>query len=190
MSDTQKRLQQLLNGDIDPEEIADDPVLVSLADRIYGIKIAPATPVKARDMSVITPSSQNLTEVAPPTDMLIEVIGDLAPSVEIPTEGLPELSVVNDQPTKKPRALQFTVLSGFAVVIANMFGAFGSLLGDVCNDGQVCPKDGSTRIMLLDAYKIDSTAGWGLPAPEAIGIPDIVAIAVLLGTLLWTLRKS
>ena len=43
-------LKQLLAGDFSPEEIAGDPVLVSLADRIYGIKIAPVNPIKPRDI--------------------------------------------------------------------------------------------------------------------------------------------
>ena len=47
MTSIQERLQQLLDGELDPADIADDPTLVSLADRIYGIKIAPVQPVKA-----------------------------------------------------------------------------------------------------------------------------------------------
>ena len=50
MSSSRDRLQQLLDGDLSPEDIAEDPALVSLADRLYGIKIAPARPKKARDM--------------------------------------------------------------------------------------------------------------------------------------------
>ncbi|DAC20339.1 MAG TPA: hypothetical protein D7H89_06870, partial [Candidatus Poseidoniales archaeon] len=72
---------QLLDGDLSPEDIADDPALVSLADRLYGIKITPARPKKARDMvDMPAPSDADVTEVAPPTDMLIEIIGDIAPS--------------------------------------------------------------------------------------------------------------
>ena len=73
MSDVRDRLQQLLDGELEPSEIADDAALVSLADRLYGIKIAPVKPVKARDF---VPSAPGLpvTEVAPPTEMLIEVI--------------------------------------------------------------------------------------------------------------------
>ncbi|MBT60356.1 MAG: hypothetical protein CMA63_02235 [Euryarchaeota archaeon] len=190
MTDTQKRLQQLLNGEIDPEEIAHDPVLVSLADRIYGIKIAPANPVKARDMPDTPIPGGPLTEVAPPTDMLIEVIGDLAPSQPAAVEPLPQLETLEVDTAKKPRGLQFILVAGIAAIAANLFGLFGSLLGNVCEEGQVCPRDGSTRIMLLDAYKIDSTAGWGLPAPDAFGIPDVIALVVLIGAFLWTLRKS
>ena len=90
MSSSRDRLQQLLDGDLSPEDIAEDPALVSLADRLYGIKIAPARPKKARDM-VDNPVG-DVTEVAPPTDMLIEVIGDIgtaAPLPDLPAGGPP-----------------------------------------------------------------------------------------------------
>ena len=45
MTSSNDLLKKLLAGDFSPEEIAGDPVLVSLADRIYGIKISPVTPV-------------------------------------------------------------------------------------------------------------------------------------------------
>ena len=74
MPSIQDRLQQLLDGEIDAADIADDPTLVSLADRLYGIKIAPVQPVKARDAKDLLGAPVAVTEVAPPTDMLIEVI--------------------------------------------------------------------------------------------------------------------
>ena len=77
MSSVQERLQQLLDGELDPSEIADDPTLVSLADRLYGIKIAAVQPVKARDAQDLLAGTAPVTEVAPPTDMLVEVIGSV-----------------------------------------------------------------------------------------------------------------
>ena len=87
MTSSNELLKRLLAGDFTPEEIADDPVLVNLADRIYGIKIAPVTPVKPRNVEgqEVVP----VTEVAPPTDMLIEVIGDIAPAAPLPELQLP-----------------------------------------------------------------------------------------------------
>ena len=48
MSDIQKRLEKLLDGDLDASEVAEDPALASLADRLYGIKIQPVQPKKIR----------------------------------------------------------------------------------------------------------------------------------------------
>ena len=39
-------LQKLLDGEFDAEQIASDPVLSSLAERIYGVTIEPITPTK------------------------------------------------------------------------------------------------------------------------------------------------
>ena len=50
MSDAKDRLKKLLDGDLEASDIAEDASLVSLADRLYGIKIANVKPVKARDM--------------------------------------------------------------------------------------------------------------------------------------------
>ena len=36
MSEGNNRLKELLDGNLSPQEIADDPVLASLAERIYG----------------------------------------------------------------------------------------------------------------------------------------------------------
>ncbi len=36
MAEDDNRLKELLDGNLSPEEIADDPVLASLAERIYG----------------------------------------------------------------------------------------------------------------------------------------------------------
>ena len=85
MSSVQERLQQLLDGEIDAADIADDPTLVSLADRIYGIKIAAVQPVKPRDANAVLSTPTAVTEVAPPTDMLVEVIAPVAPT----TPGVP-----------------------------------------------------------------------------------------------------
>ena len=93
MSSIQERLQQLLDGELDPADIADDPTLVSLADRLYGIKIAAVQPVKARDAQDLLGTPSPVTEVAPPTDMLVEVIGSVgapAPAVPLP---LPRLNL-------------------------------------------------------------------------------------------------
>ena len=75
MTSIQERLQQLLDGELDPSEIADDPTLVSLADRLYGIKIAAVQPVKPRDATPSAPVPAAGSPTLSPTDLLVEVIG-------------------------------------------------------------------------------------------------------------------
>ena len=51
MSEGDSNLQKLLDGEFDAEQIASDPVLSSLAERIYGVTIEPITPTKASHSS-------------------------------------------------------------------------------------------------------------------------------------------
>ena len=44
MSNAKDRLKRLLDGDLEASDIAEDAALVSLADRLYGIKIANVKP--------------------------------------------------------------------------------------------------------------------------------------------------
>ncbi|MGB1420094.1 MAG: hypothetical protein ACPG7K_04890, partial [Poseidonia sp.] len=96
MSSIHDRLQQLLDGEIDAADIADDPTLVSLADRIYGIKIAAVQPTKPRDANAILTPAADVTEVAPPTDMLVEVIAPAVPAT--PAVPLPDPNMALNMP--------------------------------------------------------------------------------------------
>lgn len=191
MTSSNDLLKKLLAGDFSPEEIAGDPVLVSLADRIYGIKIAPITPVKPRDIQPyeITAAAP-VTEVAPPTDMLIEVIGDIAPATPLPMP-VTEIAVVAEvTESKKSNAMGRLVLAGLGFVVLNLFGVWSYVVGSMCESGDLCPAEGYTRINLMDIYKIDTGYGWSEPLQAGIyGIPDIVAVVVLFAALVLTMRK-
>ncbi len=172
MTTTSERLQQLLDGELDPAEIADDPTLVSLADRIYGIKIAPVQPVKARDFVAGSPSG-GVTEVAPPTHMMVEVIEQEAPALQIPAP-LPDLPT--EPKTAKPRR-PLLPLSLLGVSLLNLVGVFGYLLGSLCDPNDLCPSDGYTRINWASVHQITNGNGWSLTVLEgSFGIPDLVAV--------------
>lgn len=191
MTSSNDLLKKLLAGDFSPEEIAGDPVLVSLADRIYGIKISPVTPVKPRDAQSIDPAiAAPITEVAPPTDMLIEVIGDIAPATALPMP-LSQIPVATEvSAAKKSNNLARLLMVGLGAVVLNLFGVWSSVFGSMCEAGDLCPTDGYTRINLMDAYKINTGYGWSEPVQTGIyGIPDIVAVVVLTGALFLSMRK-
>lgn len=191
MDSSRDRLQQLLDGDLSPEDIADDPALISLADRLYGIKIAPARPKKARDMVDI--SSTEVTEVAPPTDMLIEVIGDIAPAASLPAMpdgALPPLAPLpNAKSSTNP--IVYGLGAGLLFVIANLFGLLQSIMGSGCLETDLCPNDGYTRMNLMDLHNLDTGAGWSLPLQDgSFGIPDVVAVAVLAIGIVVLMRRA
>lgn len=191
MTSSNDLLKKLLAGDFSPEEIAGDPVLVSLADRIYGIKISPVTPVKPRDAQSIDPAiAAPITEVAPPTDMLIEVIGDIAPATALPMPSSQIPVATEVSAAKKSNNLARLLMVGLGAVVLNLFGVWSSVFGSMCETGDLCPTDGYTRINLMDAYKINTGYGWSEPVQTGIyGIPDIVAVVVLTGALFLSMRK-
>ena len=193
MSTSRDKLQQLLDGDLSAEDIADDPALVTLADRLYGIKITPARPKKARDM--VDAPATTLTEVAPPTDMLIEVIGDIAPGAPSVPEPLPpsELPAIAPLPDGKgpSKAPLFGLGALLLLVVANVFGLLSSLMGSGCLESDLCPSDGYTKMNLASPHELGNGLGWSLPFPDgALGIPDIVAVIGLLVAMVIIWRRS
>ena len=136
MSSIHDRLQQLLDGEIDAADIADDPTLVSLADRIYGIKIAAVQPTKPRDANAILTPAADVTEVAPPTDMLVEVIAPAVPAT--PAVPLPDPNMALNMPpvpSGKKSPLRFVFAGGLMFCVLNLFGLFSSALSSLCETG-------------------------------------------------------
>jgi len=190
MSDIQDRLQKLLDGELDAAEVAEDPALASLADRLYGIKIQPVQPKKLRDFEdqATAPSAP-----LPATDMMIEVIGDVAlehppaPAAELPP--ISPMPILGDSKNNKSFGLMsYASLIGVLVVLANMFGYLHTLVGSMCTNA--CSNEGHTKMNLLEIYRLDSINGWSLPVTEGVvGIPDVVAVVSLI-FMMFLLRKK
>jgi len=189
LSDAKDRLKKLLDGDLEASDIAEDASLVSLADRLYGIKIANVKPVKARDFdeksnSLLPDGEQQFGQTS---NLMVEVIGPSAlPVPELPHLEMPEL------PNAKRRFSLLSIISftGLVFVTLNLLGLFSSLFESAC-DLNTCRSDGQTRINLLDFYKFGESDGWSYSlltenmtgiggTSGGIGIPDIVAIVSLL----------
>ena len=190
MSDIQERLQKLLDGELDAAEVAEDPALASLADRLYGIKITPVQPKKLRDFGdeAAAPSAP-----LPATDMMIEVIGDVAlehppaPNADLPPLA-PMPAVPNTKESKSFGMMSYLSILALLAVIANLFGFLHTLVGSLCTNA--CANEGHTKMNLLEVYRLDSLNGWSLPVTEGvIGIPDVVAILGLL-VMVFLLRKK
>lgn len=190
MSDIQERLQKLLDGELDAAEVAEDPALASLADRLYGIKITPVQPKKLRDFGdeAAAPSAP-----LPATDMMIEVIGDVAlEHPPAPNPDLPPLApmpaVPNSKESKSFGTMSYLSILALLAVIANLFGFLHTLVGSLCTNA--CANEGHTKMNLLEVYRLDSLNGWSLPITEGVvGIPDVVAILGLL-VMVFLLRKK
>jgi hypothetical protein len=190
MTSIQDRLQQLLDGELDAADLAEDPTLASLADRLYGIKIQPVAPKKLRDFDEPAVPSAPL----PSTNMMIEVIGDVAlehppaPSPEIQLSGAPIPMPAIARKGKSFGTMSYLSIVGLSFVVANLFGLFSTIVGSACT--KACSDEGNTKMNLMELYNLNSIDGWSQPLTEGIiGIPDIVACVTLLAAI-FLLRKS
>ena len=190
MTSIQDRLQQLLDGELDAADLAEDPTLASLADRLYGIKIQPVAPKKLRDFDEPAVPSAPL----PSTNMMIEVIGDVAlehppaPSPEIQLSGAPIPMPAIARKGKSFGTMSYLSIVGLSFVVANLFGLFSTIVGSACT--KACSDEGNTKMNLMELYNLNSIDGWSQPLTEGIiGIPDIVACVSLLAAI-FLLRKS
>tara|TARA_B100000767_G_scaffold275405_1_gene312204 strand:+ start:3077 stop:3673 length:597 start_codon:yes stop_codon:yes gene_type:complete len=198
MSDVKERLKKLLDGDLEASDIADDAALVSLADRLYGIKIANVKPVKARDLeNQVGGINQEPQQFGQTPSLMVEVIEPApAPLAELPHLAMPML------PSKKSKLSPLALLSisGLLFVLLNLFGMFSSLFNSSCEIGS-CRGDGQTRINLMDFYKFNESDGWSYSLTSddmsglggeagGIGIPDLVALIGLIGLIIFAFKRK
>jgi hypothetical protein len=198
-------LRRLLDGDVDAEELANNPTLASIAERVYGINIEPMKISKPSQMGGVASVSSNVS--APdgelstdPLDLMVEVVeGDFPPPVAgSPSMGLPgmmppvpgQMSGGVEDSNAGFGKIRMGILSVIFLEILNLFGIFGTLFGDVCSAG-ICPAEGRTRINLLSIGDIGSGNAWSEPLQAgSIGIPDVVAIIGLVAIfVVMTKRK-
>lgn len=190
MTSIQDRLQQLLDGELDAADLAEDPTLASLADRLYGIKIQPVAPKKLRDFEEPTLPSAPL----PSTNMMIELIGEVAlehppaPSPDLPLVAAPIPVPSIPSKGKSFGAMSYLSILGLLFVVHNLFGLFSKIVGSACT--KACSDEGNTKMNLMELYDLNSIDGWSQPVTEGIiGIPDIVACVSLIAAI-FLLRKS
>ena len=182
MTSHDEKVKRLLDGDIDEAEIAADPILASLAERIFGLSIEPITPIKPSQDTGWLPV-EVLTAITS-HDSMIEVVPGANP-MPLPMPKLPSIPT-KVASKKKGSMLKIFSLTSLAVSVANIFGAFGSL-NSQCSATK-CTTE-ATRINWMEVYQITNEMGWSLPYPE-IGIPDYVAVgASILLLIVAFLRK-
>jgi len=182
MTSHNDKVKRLLDGDIDEAEIAADPILASLAERIFGLSIEPITPLKPSHGSELPPVE--VVTAITSHDSMIEVVPGTNP-LPLPMLGLP--SIPKQVATKKKgNLLKIFSITALAVSVANIFGAFG-FLNSQCSATK-CTTE-ATRINWMEIYQISNEMGWSLPYP-GIGIPDYIAVgASFLLLIVAFLRK-
>ena len=183
MSDKATRLRRFLDGDIDVADVKDDPLLASLASRIYGVEAEDFEELPLVD-DVIGVPGVDIGDVPPPVPSESAFDSPPPPSSSVP----PPATTARDNLSRSAarRRLQGTFPAYFGLlllvlVICNFFGLFGGFFVEMCQgDSNYCPPD-QNKIALLSIGEIDTNQGW---ADElTLGVPDIAmgvgSIAVL-----------
>ena len=185
MSPNDDKVKRLLDGEIDEAEIAADPVLASLAERIFGLNIEPITPSKPSKLDA-SPAVEVVPAITS-NEPMIEVIPGLTSAASAPMP-LPSLPNIPEKDSAKSGGRSLKIFGGLSLIVAlaNIFGAFG-FLNSQCT-AEKCTSE-ATRINWADIHNIANEMGWSMPFPE-LGIPDYVAIACSTLVLIIAFRKK
>mgnify|MGYP001189369510 CR=1 FL=1 len=169
------KLRKLLDGELDLSEAADDPILSSLASRIYNV-----------DMDDVKPSTDSGSiEDADKPSLTFELHDSSSPDAlemklpELPPIGIPEqqVDVIEAPKTLKVSSLLMLIIGPIISICAllNIFGIFGFLKScdTIVANGGVCI-EGADRISLLAIGRLNHTEGWIYSG--SFGIPTITLI--------------
>lgn len=183
MSDNSEKLKKLLDGELGPDALGEDPILAKLAERIYGEEFLEKMGLsRGESKRALSESLSDEDE----NDLLIEVIPPFEPDIE-PFEP-PTTTPVKSETTGISKAglgLGSLILTAG---VANLFGLL-SFLGNDCTGGG-CPSDGHTRINWASLGHLENGWGWSPPALEGIiGVPDMAVVGIGIIALLWTYVK-
>jgi len=179
LSDSRVKLQQLLDGELDPSEIANDPTLSRLAERIYGMDIKALLAEKG----ISAPTNEQMAPVATGTAAgpMVEVIPEAAsPMANLPPPApMPEMSAA----TRKPLFIIVGVVI-LALTIFNLLIGIGELFNPCSTDW--CSQN--LKFNWLSPHQVSSDSAWG--AVGTAGIPDYAMIAGASVLTLLGLRKK
>jgi len=176
-TDDDERLKDLLDGRLSPEELAeisDDPVLRSLAIRIYGDGV--------RDVLGEEPIIDDILKLQ---EDIIEVV-----TVEV-TNDAPVVPITPSEPLKQTnlnsnRGLFFIILGllMLAFDLFNVLAGLGSIIG-TCSDIGCTPT--RLKLNLLSAHQMTTPMGWS--EVGMFGIPDYLLLVMGSLVLLIGFRK-
>jgi len=176
-TDDDERLKDLLDGRLSAEELAeisDDPVLRSLAIRIYGDSV--------REVLGEEPIIDDILKLE---DDIIEVV-----TVEVTTDA-PIVPITPSQPLQQPKlnnnkGLFFITLGLFIIAfdLFNVLAGLGSII-NTCSDIGCTPT--RLKLNLLSAHQMATPLGWS--EVGMFGIPDYILLAIGALVLLMGLRK-
>ena len=187
MGDDDNRLKELLDGNLSPEEIADDPVLASLAERIYGTDFLDRVGITRGETKRAL--VEQFSEIDG-DDLLIDDLPDAGPPLPMPDDMPPNPSNedVVDQSTGRSIIHTLRMLGGslgLIAVITNLFYGFGNFLS-VCASEVHSTCGESMKLNWLEFHRMDEHIAWS--PTGSIGIPDLILAFVLIVYIVYGFR--
>jgi len=179
LSDSRVKLQQLLDGELDPSEIANDPTLSSLAERIYGMDIKALMAEKG----ISTPTVE---QIPPPatgtvTGPMVEVI----PETTAPMANLPPPAPIPESTDTGRRPL--FIIIGVLILGLSIFNLLIGI-GEIFNPCSTDWCSDNMKFNWLSPHQMSSDSAWG--EVGTAGIPDYAMIAGASVLALLGLRKK
>lgn len=189
MGESDSRLKDLLDGKLSAEEIAEDPVLASLAERIYGADFLDQVGISRG--ATKRALAEQFTEIEG-DDLLIDTIPDTLPDLPMPAD-MPPVPMVDVEPdTPEGRSLLSKLRLGFgatgiSLALVNLFYGFGNLLGTCADEvHQSCAAN--MKLNWLEFHRMGEHIAWS--PTGTLGIPDIGLIVLSLVLIVQGIRNG
>ena len=181
MGDDDNRLKELLDGKLSAQEIADDPVLASLAERIYGsdflnqVGISRGETKRAlADQFSEIEGDDLLIDVLPGDGMALPMPEDMPPN--------PSYDIESSDGTGRSVMANLNIMAGISGVIAilvNLLYGFGNFLTGCTGVMHIkCSITPRMKLNWIDFFRTDEHIAWS--EVGCIGIPDILLGMVCL----------
>ena len=188
MADDENRLKELLDGNLSPEEIADDPVLASLAERIYGTDFLERVGITRGETKRAL--VEQFSEIEG-DDLLIDVMPDDGSMLPMPEDMPPNPSLdLDDGDHSVGRSMKHKLslmsgLSGLIAIVVNLFYGFGNILAGCAEEAHsTCST--SMKLNWAEFHRMDEHIAWS--PTGSIGIPDVILVLICLWYIVYGLR--
>ena len=187
MADDDNRLKELLDGNLSPQEIADDPVLASLAERIYGTDFLDRVGITRGETKRAL--AEQFSEIDG-DDLLIDVLPDGDLPLPMPEDMPPNPSNDDVSEQSSGRSIVHTLRMfggsfGLIAVISNLFYGFGNFLS-VCAADVHSTCGESLKLNWVEFHRMDEHIAWS--PTGSIGIPDVILAILCIANIIYGLR--
>ena len=181
MGEDDNRLKELLDGKLSAQEIADDPVLASLAERIYGSDFLNQVGISRGETKRAL--VEQFSEIEG-DDLLIDILPDDGMPLPMPEDMPPNPWYDDEFDEGSGRGMMGKLniaagVSGTIAILVNLFYGFGNFLTG-CTDSMHANCSITPRMKLnwMDFFRMDEPIAWS--EVGCIGIPDVLLGLVCL----------